>query len=376
MHILSVPDSIPLGFMTLQPGRYFLEDRNGAELMLRSPGTSLTVAPQTHPLNSFSSRILLVATMGFGDALLLTPCLRQIKASLPAATLHIATFPEYRQIFFGLPYVDGFADYPVPTEKLEEYDCVLILEGAVENHPQAQIQHMTDRFAEHLGLALGDKKPDLRLSSEELEWVMASFPKKPAEKRIGIQVQAGVRCRTYPGSHLNLLANGLAQAGWEVYLMGRPGEFAAQDQGRIHNLSRRALTWRQSAAFLKTCDVFVGPDSSLLHAAGALDVPAVGLFGPYPWKLRTAYYTTVFCIQGSEGCDRHPCFHVEHAGLPPFPMDQPCARSGRCEVLASILPKRVIAKIEQVAASSKAGLPQPAPLGESQAPPSQDSPPH
>ena len=353
MHIITVPQPEEGEVSPITPGEYLVEDRNGAEIMLMTPGATMAIADARYAGNAtirdwHTTSILIIAPLGFGDSILLTPCLRQIKELHPKASLTIATLHERRQPFLGLPYVDGFDEYPLPVERLAQYDCVLSLERALENNPMAKVQHMTDRFAEHLGLdELKDKKADYRVTDAEREWVKASFP-RPKKRRIGVQVQAGARCRTYP--RISLLVEALRREGWEVYLMGRPGEFRMETKNDdVIDLSQRGLTWRQSAAFLLTCDVFLGPDSSLLHAAGALNVPAVGLFGAFPWKLRTAYYTSVRAIQGTEGCDIAPCFHAQHTGTLPFPAKGPCFLTGRCAVLDSILPKRIIALCDKVA---------------------------
>ena len=375
MHIIAIPDDCPM-----PKGEYLIEDRNGAEIMLRAPGATMESwegfpGPLKHqhlihnPQKERHS-ILIVAPIGFGDSILLTPCLRAIKELHPSANLTIATFQEYRQPYLGLPYVDGFDDYPLPIQKLQNYDCVLFLERAIEFTSRAKEQHMTDRFAEHLGLGeLKDKTADYRVTDMEREWILASFP-RTAKRRIGIQIQAGARCRTYP--RMTLMVEALRREGWEVGLLGAPGEFstAGPDRPEIIDLSKRGLTWRQSVAFLTTCDVFLGPDSSMLHAAGALNVPAVGVFGPYPWKLRTAYYKSVHAIQGTEGCTLAPCFHVTHLGLSQFPANGPCAATGRCTVLESILPQRILALVEKQANAGRAAgslAKQEPPLGHSEA---------
>lgn len=212
---------------------------------------------------------------------------------------------------------------------------------------------MTDRFAEHLGLGvLSDTRAEYHVSQAEREWAVASFP-RTKKRRIGVQIQAQARCRSYPRT--GLIVEALRRAEWEVYLLGRPGEFRVDGAGSpdIVDLSRRGLTWRQSAASLLTCDMVLAPDSSMLHAAGALNIPAVGLFGPFPWKLRTAYYPSVHALQGTDGCPMAPCFHSPHLGIADFPAAGPCASTGRCEVLESILPARILAKVEQVFAASR-----------------------
>lgn len=369
MHIVTLHEPLsngPQGEMSR--GEYLCEDRNGAEIILRSPGATMLPYPIENRLPMLPAKILIFAICGFGDAILLTPCLRELKRRFPAASVTLACFPEYRQPYFGLPYVDGYADYPMPMEDLDNYDCILFLERSVEFNPLGRTQHMTDRFAEHLGLPeLADKKPDYRVTGSEEEWIRASFPRKTGTRRIGFQIQAGVRSRTYPQAPSIKLIKALIAADWEVAIMGRPGEFAmGGTHPRVMDLSRRGLTWRQSAAFLQSCDVFFGPDSSLLHAAGSLDIPAVGVFGAYPWKLRTAYYPSVHALQATGGCNIQPCFHVDHTGFPPYPVNGPCSQTGYCTALESITPERVMAKIEQVArrqgqpAGSVIDLPPPA----------------
>jgi ADP-heptose:LPS heptosyltransferase len=379
MHVLTLPSPLDLGPQgSLPAGEYIVEDRNGAEIMLRAPGSTMIPLQryiEDHaddlavfwrlPNSGFGSNILIVAPIGFGDAILLTPCLRQIKQLHPQATLTVATLHEYRQPLLGLPYVDAFADYPLPLAQLSRYDCVLCLEGSVEFNPRAKEQHMTDRFAEHLGLGeLKDKRADYVVSGAEREWVWASFP-RTEKRRIGIQVQAGARCRTYP--RIGLIVEALRRENWEVYLLGRMGEFRVDGTNSkgVFDLSRLGLTWRQSVAFLLTCDVVLAPDSSLLHAAGALGVPAVGLFGAFPWKLRTAYYEFVHALQGIEGCPIAPCFHSHHIGLPELPPAGPCAMTGRCTAIESILPSRIMAKINQIARQNP--MPAPLPPAETQA---------
>lgn len=350
MHLLTLPTSLSLGMQGfLKPDTYICEDRTTAELMLRCPGSHATVWKSTGAL-PYGKRILVICCVGFGDALMLTPCLRRLSELHPGATITVSCLREYQQAFLGLPYVSDLIDYPVPESKADEFDWILTLEHSNEYHPKGREQHMTDRFAEHLGLGeLTNQKPDFIVSESEREWVWSSFPKETSHKRIGVQVQAGVRCRTYPQQQLSLLVNALKRQGYSVWLMGRPGEFLSPDEKEsgIHNLARRGLTWRQSVVFLSTCDAFIGPDSSLLHAAGTLDVPAIGLFGPYPPGIRTRYYSSVRTIVGTSGCERHPCFHVDH-GMGQFPIDQPCARTGRCEVLASINPERVVSVLRQM----------------------------
>ena len=370
MHLLHVPDSIDSDLRAMfEPADYLIEDRNGAEIMMQQPMLRATMTPWTNTvLSPDPKNILVVGTAGFGDTFLLTPVLRELKRLHPEATLRIACHPEYRQVYIGLPYIDGYAPYPLPVEYLKSVDQVYTLEHSVQFNDLAKVEHMTDRFAHHFGLKdFPNKKPDYKISRDELRWINEKFP-RGNRKRLGVQIQAGVRCRTYPawvpkelGSNgsverepkLEAVITGLVKEGWEIALLGRPGESKVTNVPYVHNIASIGLSFRQSVAYLRTCDAFLGPDSSLLHAAGTLDVPAVGLFGPFPWSLRTKYYTSVFSIQGKEGCDLAPCHHVKWPGLLDFPIDGPCATKGICVPLASIKPEQIIAKVRQISRQSE-----------------------
>ncbi|MDO8629104.1 MAG: glycosyltransferase family 9 protein, partial [Phycisphaerales bacterium] len=151
--------------------------------------------------------------------------------------------------------------------------------------------------------------------------------------------------------------------GWEIFLFRNPDDPFDRElsippvfRDRVIDLGAANLSFRQSAAVLATCDVLLAPDSSLMHVAGALGLPCVALFGPTAWQMRTAYYPSVHAIQGHEGCTIAPCWYHGPAAWS-FPRGQPCFESGRCEVISSIAPDRVIQKIEQTYSATKAGRP-------------------
>ena len=376
MHVLTIPDTpLTISQGTMQAGRYVCEDNNAAELLLMNQALAPTIEPFVALAPGKSDRLLIIGTMGFGDALLITPCLRELKKRNPKRDIILACWPAQRQVFFGLPYVDGFVDYPPKLELLQDFGSVLFLERAVEFNLLGRAQHMTDRFAQHLGLGrddwTDDKKPDFKLSGEEYVWAMKTFEPSPRKKRLAIQVQAGVRCRTYPiskiagaragtngGKPIPSMVDDMVRDGWEVCLVGQPGEFRVDSCPKgVVDITRLGLTFRQSAAFLTTCNAVLAPDSSIMHLAGTLGIPCVGLFGPFPWKLRTAYYKTVFALHGNGVCPMAPCFWSHHNGLPLFPAGGPCNQTGLCEELSSIEPERIRAKLEQIAQNPLVTLP-------------------
>lgn len=368
MHLLHFPDTPEVAAMpNVDPGSSVCLDVNGAEFLLAHQALKPTLTPYDGGgLNPTDKRVLILGTMGFGDALMLTPVLREMKRREPLLEIHLCCFEQTRQVFFNLPYVDGFLDYPPRLSAVQEFGTLLTIEHAVEHNMLAQSQHMTDRFAQHLGLCTvgeewtADKKPDFIMSSQEKEWVEKSFPRNEGKRRLGLQVQAGMRCRTYPISQImsQVVKGGFKQGmldnmikdGWEIALLGLPGEFMTErTPNGVLDMTRFGLTFRQSVGFLTTCDAFLGPDSSLMHAAGTLDIPGVGLFGPIDMKLRIAYYDSIFGMDGRGVCPMAPCGHTYHSGLPQFPLDGPCAKDGVCTELAAIKPDGIRYQLEKLA---------------------------
>lgn len=352
MHLVSISEPIDMGgFGTFPKGQFIMEDKNAAEMILQWPDarlamTSIQSIPGFIGTRSTAKKILVAGGIGMGDAIMLTPVLRDLKKRFPVAELHIACFAKYRDALFNLPYIDGFMPWPLPNEEADQYDGIVFLEGFGQ-HPMARTHHQSEVFAEICGVKLTDKRCDYLPTPAERDAAIETFPRIAGRKRMGLQVQASHRCRTYPADQMRDLMQISIKDGWEVYLMGAPNEFACKPMGHMHDLREKAPAFRDSAAFLLTCDIFVGPDSGFLHVAGAMDVPAIGLFGAFPWKLRTANYKSVFAIQGNGPCS--PCFHSPTRLQSPFPMGQKCSETGKCEVLAEITAARIKAKVDQVA---------------------------
>jgi len=84
------------------------------------------------------------------------------------------------------------------------------------------------------------------------------------------------------------------------------------------------LTLRKSIALASTMDLFISPDSAFIHVAGAFNIPQVGLYGPFPSRLRMLYYKNAIGLNAVTACtpcqlhghfpcdkgDPSPCFSV------------------------------------------------------------------
>ncbi len=187
------------------------------------------------------------------------------------------------------------------------------------------------------------------LTAYEGVWANEGYPKFN-RRRVCIQPFSTAPARNYPMELMGKVIGSMLENHFEVLLLGEKGEIKLPDAAPVglRNCSLAGLTFRQSCAVLNTADVFIGNDSALLHVAGALGVPAVGLYGPFPYKLRTAYCPTTYCFQGVLPCA--PCFHhVNHARKNHFPDDCPSKQNRLCAALAQIKPEGVVAKALEIA---------------------------
>jgi ADP-heptose:LPS heptosyltransferase len=329
-------------FGTLEPGMWLVTDQNACEIGLHCEREEYEISPFTDWRQSGNvGGVLIVANGAKGDLLFLTPVLRELKTRLEGVNVTLACFPFHHSMFDGVDLFHKLIAYPVSLDEVAEFDRVVSLENVIEN---AGMTHSTDAFAKKLEVdVITDYQPVYCLTPFERAWAEAGY-QKAGRPRVGLQMAASVANRNYPLDHWLQVIKGIIGRGWDVFVFGYPGQYPRlQTSPHLHNLTLDNLDFRQSAAVLSTCDAFCGVDSVWVHMCHALDIPAIGLFGPFPFEARTAKAPKTLAISGHGECA--PCFWHIHAGNQ-FPPNKPCSRVGKCVVLESIEPTRIIAKID------------------------------
>lgn len=368
MHQLTLPHRLELTEVeSVEAGTYLAPDSFCAQMMLLlDKGATMTPLTerrdfgvpdaQGQPVESWNGkRILIQRAGGFGDLTLMTPVLREIKRRWPTCHIGISCIKTYSQVLSGLDYVDEILPFPVLKSTADTFDAWIFYENAIESNPRAHEVHMTSLFAEIAGLdSVTDLKPDYRMKPSEIAWAAGNFPRKAGLKRVTMQPNTSGLCRRYPPGLLGGVCFALDKLGWEVFMLGVPGDLPKFKGEKLpenfHDLTVRGLTFRQSTAIMESSDCFVGSDSSILHVAGALNIPAVGLYGAFPWQLRTAHSPSIYSIQGQGACS--PCFHhTNNTRQNHFPKHCPSQSLGFCEVLATIKPMHIVTKVTQIAKS-------------------------
>jgi ADP-heptose:LPS heptosyltransferase len=339
---------IPKQIGLLDKGRFVLEREHAAVLLGRFPEIEIERVYFYKPLSDIlwdeemeGKTVLFVRPGGFGDLLFLTPVFREMKR-ICTCTIKVSCAGKFEPALRENPDVDAIVPYPVPVEEWQSADRHVWLERILEDGEASTKVNAIDLIAQAAGVTLEDKTIRFELSEMERSAALECYPKTD-KPRVGIQVEASALNRTYPGELLVKVAGNLAGSGCEVFLFGLGDNIEADPE--FVNLSKINPTFRQSCAILATCDAVLAPDSSLLHVAGALGIPAVGLFGPFQSALRVKYATSVTAIDGHYECA--PCHH--HAGNGrDWPEGCPGAEKGKCLALANIDPKRIVKAIMKI----------------------------
>lgn len=376
MHILKLDAPVNLGpDNTVAAGTYYCEDLLAAQLLVMAGGgtmNELREKRRVHFGDDFGGAIYVMRqtptesggtlcgvaqpctsllfgrTGGLGDLTLLTPILREIKRRWPSVKIAVASIRDLQQSIQNLPFIDELMAYPVAQEVADKYDGWLWLEGAVEKGDDSKALHSVDCVAKFIGLDLPedcDKLQSYVVTPKERADMHEAYPRLPGVRRLCIQPKASAVCRTYTKTG-QVIAEFLKD-GWEVFLLGREGEFKTEPKPGLRCITD-GWSFRHRAALIDTCDCLLAPDSSLLHVAGALGVPAVGLYGVFPWQLRTAYAPTTKAITRREGFACAPCHH--HASpMKQFPDNCPTKEKGFCGVMDAIPVEQIVKAIKEIA---------------------------
>lgn len=361
MHVVDLAQSITSPRWKLTPGQYLCEDLSAFELGIEAERGTTILEYYAPSAIASADEILLVSNGGFGDMMMLTPGLRKFAGKFPGRKITLATRSRVHCVFDGLPYAPELIDYPVPYSIYRKFWNVLTTEHVQEASEAGKTTPAVDLKAQMLGvgpLEGADRRVEYVVTPAENQAMREKFP-RTSRPRIGVQLVSSSPTRNYHRTLMGEVMTGLYDKGFEMLLFGTAGNLpveAIPEAKRdliINTTLNGGLNFRELAALAQTCDCLFTPDSSLVHIAGALNIPCVAIFGSTHWKMRTADYPSVIAIQSNMGCPIAPCWHHPRGHLI-FPAGQQCASKGYCGALNAISPDTIIQKIQkQLAQYSK-----------------------
>jgi hypothetical protein len=303
---------------------------------------------------SASPRILLFnGSGGYGDQIITWPVAKILSGM--GYEVHIMADPGNNVCWWNFPWVKTVNVTPLPYEQVKLYDYFVVYEAVVNMDEHPDQEHPVDTMLRKIGLDPKSVDPLIKVVRPNFTHaeMMATVPWR--EKQMGMyQLSAAnpVRCLP-PGDSVFMLLK-LAEAYPDIHWLALSDEFnkpeyKTQLEEKIKELDIKNIqpytspNLRELWAITTQAKVVVAPDSMMVHIAGCMGVPCVGLWGPMSPGSRVAYYTNHVAIYHREFCPHSPCFAYSNV----FPKYCP-PREARttCEVLAGISPTEVIDKVK------------------------------
>ena len=287
-------------------------------------------------------------TGGAGDILFMTPGLRFLKEKYPTCKIVVCTSIAYEDLLTTNPYVDEFKAIPTNLKVFEEADYHILFERIIEENIMAEYENAYDLYLYRMGLLSKFREfykeedfkrkmlPVVVLEEDKVEYVKDLFEEyevNDGDIKIGIHPWSTTLLRNYSMDNTLNLVGILASLGIKVFLLGGKGDADGADFVRgsvkedlrknIINLANHSDDFGYTSAMVSLMDAVVGIDSSILHIAGALGVPVVGLFGPFKSIFRIGYYVRSVGIEAKLRCapcyihGPYPCRYSNESGTSP-----------------------------------------------------------
>lgn len=267
--------------------------------------------------NLDNKTLLVSRTGGIGDLLFIQPNLIYLKEKYPTCTIKFACGPQYQDMVKYWDCVDKLLDLPHTFNHFLQADYHAYFEGVIERCDEAHTQNVYNLFSRWLGLDLPDEKLVPKQEPSPLKLAICDRFLRDhnieKERMLLFQMRASSPIRTpRPGIWKELMLK-LVDKGYQIVITDNPlfspnvelfRSLVKSDQ--VYNFSTFSETLDYTIAMAALSKCCVSTDSSLIHIAASLNVPAFGLYGPFPAQIRLTTYNKVDWINAEKECA--PCF--------------------------------------------------------------------
>ncbi|MEN6373912.1 MAG: glycosyltransferase family 9 protein [Smithella sp.] len=252
---------------------------------------------------------------GIGDLLFITTSLKELKKKYPTARLYLGCNSAFGEILKSPTGDYEIISMPLEKSILDANDYVLFFQGIIEEAKEAETVNAYDLFRKAFYLdGISNYKPNVYLSDNYMadvnKYLKKNQPFYEKQINIAIQVSASVPKRSILPATLIQFINSLPSQ-YSIWLIGSSSQMdeineilqSTKEHGNVYNVSQCLPKLGHVAALLSKVQLAVGPDSSLLHMAGGLGIPMIGLFGAFPSVLRLSHYDHTIGIDSNTDCE-------------------------------------------------------------------------
>jgi len=306
--------------------------------------------------NLSSKNILILMLNGWGDMILIQPALRIFyeKAKSAGAPPRITLGCNWMHNFPypGEPLIHDIRPNILTLQELGEFDLLVNLIPV--NHQRSRHKSMKDLCFEIMKLNGNDAKrlrpsivPDPK-KILKIQPFVEKLREETGKKLICVNWKSRFQHKNAPPSLFCNIMTKVAGAYQAVLFKDAPAAKIMQKEIDavnlpVENLSHLIQDYHDTIAALSLVDAFVSVDTGIVHAAGALGVPGVALFGPFPPETHVADYPSVAGFRAEldgKACS-NPCLET-HRGC--AEVDFSPGKTSPC--FQAITPKKVIEALE------------------------------
>lgn len=282
-----------------------------------------------------NKKLLIIREGGAGDLLFNTPTMKYLKEKYHGCKIGQACMPVYHPLFLNHQYLDAIYPHIFSEEVFNQYDYFITFEGVIENNPEASHVNAYDLFLNRFGIPLSEvptKIPNLVVSNRCTDYWKMVLGNSFTDRNIGYQLRASSPIRTLPYNLSAEIIKQLSDKGFKIFLLesvDRKDEASKFIQyfklDGVVDTSPYSDNFERLAGIISLMDMFIGPDSSGTHIAAALNIPIVGLYGPFRSYLRLKTYKNAVGIDAmpqrcnnGNGCYQHEyrlCNFADELGI-------------------------------------------------------------
>jgi len=270
---------------------------------------------------------LILRMGGVGDLIALSSSIRKYKERHPEEEITLATKPENIDVLKGAPFLKEII--PIPKSYRYFYNKIIDLRFKVES-PEVggtldtdiyKTKNRMDIFDSLLGVIAGEKKPYVWVDPSTVEKLKKRIKYSNKYKYLGIHSTCTSNTRTVPPEYLPKLAKLFNNVkGLRIVLFGNlefwggraPKIELLKIKGKFLTNLINKTTLPELTALCSLMDFIIGPDSSVIHIAGALEKKCVALYGNIDPYTRIFYYPTVKALYPKNELSCIPCWDFQN----------------------------------------------------------------
>ena len=237
---------------------------------------------------------------GIGDVLMATVAMREIKRENPDIKLIVAidrnsTYDDtYYKLIGNAPFIDEIIDSRYVVKEI--YDRYFNIKSVCiqrENSRHADINRI-DIFAKACEVKnIENFLPFYKENINEEFKMNELFKRYKNKKKFFIHTASNETKRSYSKKNTIELVKLISKNYSESVIFVSDFNSIFNKWETIKNvIDISRLDIRETASYIKRCDLFIGPDSGLMHLAGAVETKSLVIFGSIPPSVRINRYPT------------------------------------------------------------------------------------